>query len=489
MAELSIGSSQVRWPTLATLTPAMLLLALLSLQLPADPAAGVTASNSPFTDEAWNVMASRNLVLLGDWSAGNWALHLVQLPFTVLEALTFAVLGVGIVQARLAATLCTVLSVALIALLVRRRLGTAAAILAAAGLASSSLVLYYGRLAYLENLVMLGLAGGAAVLFWGAMPAGRLRAVAAGLLLAIAVGTKALAVFPVAGLLLGSAFAARHRRPRELLLVVAVIALAGLGWFALIALPNMRQIGWAMEILAAQTPPHSPLDTVTRIGTYLLTNDGALAMTLPLAAAGVGGVVAAVARWSRLDDAQRALAGGAIGWLAADVALLLVASYRPNRYVLPILPALAIMSGYLVPTVREILRRLRGSLVRLAVATAAVACLVVPGLVAYAGWASQASAVGPVIQADALEAMNGLAVEGGLAAFIAMRVPAPIYVHWSTSSVNTGDLYTDAGVRWVVITGAYRPTWADAHVAAWDARRQVFCAAWGRGRHCLVRLP
>jgi hypothetical protein len=55
--------------------------------------------------------------------------------------------------------------------------------------------------------------------------------------------------------------------------------------------------------------------------------------------------------------------------------------------------------------------------------------------------------------------------------------------------MNTGDLYAEDGVRWVVVTGAYRPTWADAHLAAWDARTEHFCVEWGRGTHCLVSLP
>ena len=128
-----MGRVKVGWPTLATALPAILLLALQCLQLPSDPAAGVTASNSPFTDEGWNVLASRNWVLLGDSSAGNWALYLIQLPFAVLEAITFALLGVGIVQARLAALLCTVGAVALLGAVVRRRLGSAAGVTAGGG--------------------------------------------------------------------------------------------------------------------------------------------------------------------------------------------------------------------------------------------------------------------------------------------------------------------------------------------------------------------
>jgi 4-amino-4-deoxy-L-arabinose transferase-like glycosyltransferase len=480
---------RVRWTSLAALAPAVVLLVLLCLQLPADPASGVTSSNSPFTDEGWNVMASRNWVLLGDWSAGNWALHLIQLPFTILEAATFTLLGVGIVQARLAALLCTVGAVALIGTVVRRRVGTAAGVTAAAGLASSGLLLYYGRLVYLEDLVLLALAVGTALLFWRAAPAGRLRAVLGGLALVIAIGTKALALIPVAGLLLGAALAARRRRPTELLLVGGVILAAGLAWLVLIALPNAREIGWAMQILAAEHPPASVAEMLMRIGSYVAANDGALALSLPLMIGGIGGIVAVARGWSRLDQAQRELAAAAIGWLVAGLGLVLVASYRPSRYVLPILPPLAILSGYLVHASRDLLQRVGSRPLRIAVVAVVMTGFVGPGLVSYTGWAATATTTGPAIQAAAAAAMDTTPIEGGLAGFIAMRVPAPIYIRWSTSSVNSGDLYAEDGVRWVVVTGAYRPAWADAHSAAWDARRQLFCVSWGRGQHCLVSVP
>ena len=309
-----------------------------------------------------------------------------------------------------------------------------------------------------------------------------------GLLLAIAIGSKASAVIPVAGLLVGAALAARRRRPAELLLVGGTIVIIGLAWLVLVALPNAREIGWVMQILAAERLPQSVAETVVRIGSYLAANDGALPLTLPLVLGGFGGIVVVARRWSHLDPAQRELAGAAIGWLVAGLALVLLASYRPNRYVLPILPSLAILSGFLALAGRDVIARL-GWKLRLAGAALAMGALVGPGIASYAGWAMGATTTGPAIQAAAAAAMDSRPIEGGLAGFIAMRVPAPIYIRWSTSSVNTGDLYADDGVRWVVVTGAYRPAWADAHAAAWEARRQHFCVSWGRGQHCVVEVP
>jgi len=76
------------------------LFAVLTAFVAADPATKVTASLAPFTDEGFNVVNARNLVQLGTWTTDEWNLHLVNLPFSLLQAVWFQVAGVGIVQAR-----------------------------------------------------------------------------------------------------------------------------------------------------------------------------------------------------------------------------------------------------------------------------------------------------------------------------------------------------------------------------------------------------
>ncbi len=479
-----------RWTALVgMLLPAALLLALLLAQLPADPATGVTFSNSPFTDEAWNLLGPRNWVLLGEWAAGNWSLHLVQLPFAVLEAGTFLLLGVGIVQARILTTLCTVAAVAVLTILVRRRLGGPAGWLAGFGLAGSSLVLYYGRLAYLETLVMLALVAGTAAICWRPVGLARLPAVAAGGLLAVAIGTKPSAAFASAGMLIGVAVAMRSSHwMRRTMIVAGVVALAASTWTLLIGLPNARQVGWALEIWPQQQLPSSIGELLRRIWHFPTTSDAVLMLALPLALGGAAGTIAAITRWKSLDDGQRALAGAAIGWLAAGLGVLLVASYRPNRYAVPLLPALAILTGYVAPAAEVWMHRLGRQRLAFRLVGAAVTLLVLPGLVLYGRWAVGATSRAPEIQAEVAAAMDNRPVEGGLAPLFAMRVPVPIYLHYP-SEVNAGDLYGEAGVRWLVMADAYRPSWVADHPAAWDGRVPVLCVQWGRGTQCLVRLP
>src|SRR6476661_2960750 len=127
----------------------------------ADPTMGVTGSQSPFADEGRNVVNARNLVLLGRWSTDQFNLHLVNGPFSVLEAATFAILGVGIVQARLVSIVAVGALVLLLTVGVRTVIGRLPAVLAGAALGTSTLVLFYGRLAYTEPVMMLELTAGA----------------------------------------------------------------------------------------------------------------------------------------------------------------------------------------------------------------------------------------------------------------------------------------------------------------------------------------
>ena len=126
------------WPGIVT---GALALGLLSFQLAADPAVGVTFSQSPFTDEGWTTLGARNVVLLGRWATDEWQQYLVQLPFNVVVAGVFKVFGVGIIQARLVSVVVTAITVGLVAVVVTRRLGWLPGLLAGAMLATSTLLL------------------------------------------------------------------------------------------------------------------------------------------------------------------------------------------------------------------------------------------------------------------------------------------------------------------------------------------------------------
>ena len=79
--------------------PVLVVLALLVPVVDVDPTAGVTFSNSPFTDEAWYTMNARNWALFGTLVTDKWVMWVLTVPFTVVDAVVFKLLGVGIVIA------------------------------------------------------------------------------------------------------------------------------------------------------------------------------------------------------------------------------------------------------------------------------------------------------------------------------------------------------------------------------------------------------
>lgn len=79
-------------------------------------------------------------------------------------------------------------------------------------------------------------------------------------------------------------------------------------------------------------------------------------------------------------------------------------------------------------------------------------------------------------------------MQGDLAPVLAMRARAQTIVSRPATGINAGDLYASPGVRWVLTSGD-APAWAPLHAAAWAARAEVLCVAWGPGRTCLYRLP
>ena len=472
---------------LAAIGVGALAAALLGVQLAQDPVPGFTFSNSPFTDEGWSVLGARNQALLGTWSTDEWELFWAQLPFNFAALAAFEVGGVGIIQARLVALVSSVAAVGLLAHLLVRRVGLWPAIVGAAGLATSTLLLYYGRLAVLEPMVVLFLVLGFSLLLGGWPRGPLLGGIAAGSALALAMATKPSSGFAVAGMLVaalmaGASVAGLRRR---VVIAVAVIVVLGFGWLVVVMaqpglLPSILRI-WPRQELPASLP-----ELLDRARTYVANSDGALPAAAPLIVGAVIGVTMGAAAWRHMEPSRRAMLAAAIGWFAAGLLILVVVPYRPNRYVLPLLPALAVLTGLGVALIADRLRIDRG--VRLAAAVALVIAISAPGVIAVGSWTSVATYRLPAIQARMLELIDDPApMEGGPAATMAMRVPAPAIT--ARSFVNSGDLYDEYGVRWLLIGPTMQPAWAAEHPEAWSAREVIECFDWPSGEACLIRVP
>jgi hypothetical protein len=241
-----------------------------------------------------------------------------------------------------------------------------------------------------------------------------------------------------------------------------------------------------LRIWATQTAPASAIDVWQRVIDYVGESDRGVPMTAPLLVGSILGIGLLVAGWRSLEAGRRTLASAAIGWLAFGMATLLVASYRPSRYVVPMLPAMAILTGFAVALAME---RLRPARMVVAVATV-VLCISValPGVRDLAGWTGGATYRLPRIQAELLELVtDGDAIEGASAPTFAMRVPVPAIV--ARPGLNDGDLYATHGVRWLLADPLARPAWAADHPEAWADRARIACYPWTSGEACLIRIP
>jgi 4-amino-4-deoxy-L-arabinose transferase-like glycosyltransferase len=116
----------------------------------ADPPWRATVGIVWHDEGAW-VHNARNKALFGEWSMDAWNPMYIAPVFTGLQYVAFATLGVGVRQARLMPELLGVLSVALLALGVRRIAGGHAALAAGGLLATNFVYLMWNRTAMMEG--------------------------------------------------------------------------------------------------------------------------------------------------------------------------------------------------------------------------------------------------------------------------------------------------------------------------------------------------
>ncbi len=485
----------------------------------ADPTSRVTFSVAPFTDEIGNVVNARNLVQLGKWTTDQWNLHLVNLPFSLGEAAVFDIFGVGIVQARMLTIVCVSVAAGTLTFGMKPVVGRAWAAFAGLAFAFAGLVLFYGRLAFLEDLVVLGLVMGAIVLAdrrWIGFKGGLFS----GFWFAIAIGTKPSAAFAIAGILLalGLIWARRDGALRSWIAgSVAVIALAGLAWLLVVGLPNRNAVTIDVQQI---WPPYkwnlTPDELVKSVVAYLSgRNDRLYGWILgPLIFLAGIGLLAIVFLRKRLNEAEIRVAVVAFAWALFGFGIVVITSYQPNRYIVPLVPSLAILAaiGW-----RQIVQALRDRFAPAGVPGSGDAATVeepvssigarnrggwsVPGLVMaavfvvgiapgafwYANWIRNASHDLVAIQnrfADAVPAGEVVSGDGYVVPLFLMRSRAVTY---RPGPIDLGPAF-EQGVKWFVEPPSQGAP-AGITDAEWAGREQVFCVGWLGGQECLYHLP
>ena len=307
----------------------------------------------------------------------------------------------------------------------------------------------------------------------------------------------------------------RERSVRPFPVIAAVIiGLSGLVWFVLVALPNAAALREMLSILPIATAPRNIEGFIRDIVTYVSVNDGVARLARPLIVGAVAGLLIVVVdlalRSRRPATSERAVAEPAGGltdgsppmsgptrvalvgllWVVFGLLGVAAISYQPNRYVVPVLPGLALLAGagMAVVAARTAGRALP---IRAAALASVVILLAAPGIAVDGEWVASTGHNALDGQA-AVERLvpAGATVAGGYAPLFAMRSPVVTAILFEGTSMNARDLYAD-GVRWAIEPRGLTPVWVAEHPAAWAARRELWCIDWGRSARpvCLSELP
>jgi hypothetical protein len=472
---------------------------LLLRALEHDPASGVTFSNAPFSDEGWRAVNARNLVFFGVWATDDWAMHLLQAPLSVVQAMVFSIAGVGLAQARFVSVASIVTMAAILLIGLRRPLGLSGSVAASIAASTSALMLYYGRLALLEAGVCCALSVAAVATVRVEPWTVRRWAVVAGIAIATALAIKANAAAEAVGIVVAAVIIGiRERGVRAFApLVVVVVTLGACIWLALVALPNIDALATMLPVLPVAGLPQSVGDWLRGFWLLIRGNDAPIALAWPLVAAAI--ISLAILGWDLRGTRPRArmpISGQArvalVGALWTITGLLAFGSldYQPNRYFVPVLPGLALIVGAGVARVAQNARP-HARAARLALFIGLLAFLSGPGILTDIGWTADAGRRA----VDGQAAVRALLPEGAIAvgpyvSLFALTAHVQAIVPYPNTMVNPGDAYA-LGARWVFTADGVAPAWVDRHAAAWAQRRLRWCTDWGQplARVCLFELP
>ena len=471
---------------------AAVVLALLAPFATADPPAGLTASNAPWTDEGFNLANARERVLTGAFATGDIDRSLTNGAYSAVAAVVFAVRGPNLAAGRAISMVAVAGAVLLLAVGLAEALGTLPALLAAAVLAGADLVLEYGRLALVEPLVVLLLTVAFVLAVRAPSRPSPWAGAGLGLALAAAVSVKAIALLPALATLavmLVAALARRDRRALAMGLVGLGVALAaGLVWLLAVALPNLDRLRTGLEIWPRVSYLAAPWTLAGRLWRYLAAgSDGAAWRSLPLLAAAALGLVALAVSWRRLAPAARdtLLIAGLWGiglWAALGVGDYLPTHYlAPNRYVVPALPGLAVLGGFGLAWLAGTVAR-QGT-ARTAVAVVLALAVAVPGTARYLAAAAGSGHQRERDQRTLAAALPPRAVVfGAYAPTLLFDTRDRLISTWPPAGANVDDPVGRFGVSHVLAAGPADPADPTTQVPAFrdlDGRRPLARVEWG----------
>jgi len=492
--------SSFKRPLVGGVALAALALALLAPFARSDPPAHLTASNTPWTDEGFNLANARQRVLFGEFATGDVDRSLTNGAYSAVAALVFAASEPHLAVGRAISMVAVALAVLLLAVGLAEPLGPAAALLAAAALAGSDLVLEYGRLALVEPMLVALLSGAFVLAVRASSRPSPLAGASLGLLLAAAVSVKAVALAPALAMLavvIGAALARRDRRALAMGLVALGAALAvAVAWLLAVALPNQQRLRAGLRIWPEVSYLGAPWTLAARLGHYLAQgSDGAVWRSLPLLLAAALGLVALGWRWRSLAPPARdalvlaALWGTGL-WAALGAGDYLPTHYvAPNRYVVPALPALAVLAGFGLAALAGLVRARRAAVVAAVLALAVAA----PGVATYLSGAVSSGGERERGQRVLTAALPERAsVYGAYAPTLLFDTRARLLSLWPSAGANVDDLVGRFGITHVLAAAPGSATDPVAQVPELGGLRAMTVIAqvrWGPEVLLLYRLP
>jgi 4-amino-4-deoxy-L-arabinose transferase-like glycosyltransferase len=324
----------------------------------ADPPWRTTVGIVWHDEGAW-VHNARNKALFGAWTLDAWNPMYIAPVFTGLQYVSFAVFGVGVRQARLMPELLGLLSVALLALGVRRIAGTHAGLAAGALLATNFVYLMWNRTAMMEG-PMAALIVCAWYCYVRAQDDARWGWLA-GVCTLLAFFTKAAAIFFVAAIGLDAAGVAalalvRRGSVDPLRQRAAWATLGGLAAGGVVALAAFVGPNWAeywfynVETSITRKPSYTLRAFIDRLSWFPIAHDIFTRMWAVLVI-GTFGALGLLVRWRTAHPGERLL----LLWIALGALELILHDTGNERRFVFLIPAFVALAATVLGRDRALL--------------------------------------------------------------------------------------------------------------------------------------
>lgn len=330
---------------LSALVVVVILMSLLRyLKLDADFPLGVTWSGVLYTDEGWYTNAAVRHRLTGNWYLPGDFNPVINMPVgQLLHRAVFSLFGLGIESARITTATSFILLTVLITLLAYYSLGWSPAILTSLLMATNFFGFVYSRLAVVEFMATLFVAG---ALVTVAVPAREkaavLTVVASSVLLAVGVLTKTTAVFgvPLVAYLIYRREQSWRRRAYSILAFGCSLAVivGGYHYLMMQSFPDDYRFFTSLNMTGRLY--EDPISWLTgnirmlwqtrRIGIGLLT---------------VSGILSILALLVSKRYRESTLTHVFIGYIVCYIGVLSLVAYSPPRYYLPLVAPVAALGA------------------------------------------------------------------------------------------------------------------------------------------------